>query len=159
MSESRLIELSYFDPKSSVRLTAYADTVILENTGGVSTIVAIRFGGYPEMVRAMSDAIYGGGTIEAKRNGLTRMRALILLCAVRGLRLGFEPKRTNLWRPPDMTAFWGGWKLCAPSPKYSRMWTMAIVTALGSPVERSAISEPTMTITAGGTQSGVAIGI
>lgn len=55
------IELSYFDPKLSVRLTAYADTIVLENTGGVSTIVAIRFGGYPEMVRAMWDAIYGGG--------------------------------------------------------------------------------------------------
>lgn len=73
MSESRLIELSYFDPKSSVRLTAYADTVILENTGGVSTIVAIRFGGYPEMVRAMSDAIYGGGAIEAVRNNTRRL--------------------------------------------------------------------------------------
>lgn len=73
MSESRLIELSYFDPKSSVRLTAYADTVVLENTGGDSTIIAIRFGGYPEMVRAMSDAIYGGGTIEAVRNDAKRL--------------------------------------------------------------------------------------
>lgn len=73
MSESRLIELSYFDPKSSVRLTTYADTVVLENTGGDSTIVAIRFGGYPEMVRAMSDAIYGGGTIEAVRNDAKRL--------------------------------------------------------------------------------------
>ena len=72
MSESRLIELSYFDPKSSVRLTAYADTVVLENTGGVSTIVAIRFGGYPEMVRAMADAIYGGATIETVRNDKKR---------------------------------------------------------------------------------------
>ena len=68
MSESRLIELSYFDPKSSVRLTAYADTAVLENTEGDSTIISIRFGGYPEMVRTMSDAIYGGGTIEAVWN-------------------------------------------------------------------------------------------
>ncbi len=73
MSESRLIELSYFDPKSSVRLTAYADTVVLENTEGDSTIVAIRFGGYPEMVRAMSDAIYGGGAVEAVRNDTKRL--------------------------------------------------------------------------------------
>ena len=73
MSESRLIELSYFDLKSSVRLTAYADTVVLENTGGDSTIVAIRFGGYPEMVRAMSDAIYGGGAVEAVRNDTKRL--------------------------------------------------------------------------------------
>ncbi len=69
---SRLIELSYFDPKSNVRLTAYADTIMVESAGGTGTITAIRFGGYPEMVRAMSDAIYGGGTIEAERNGTKR---------------------------------------------------------------------------------------
>ena len=69
---SRLIELSYFDPGAKVRLTAYADTVMLENAGGNGTITAIRFGGYPEMVRAMSDAIYGGGTVEAVRNGEKR---------------------------------------------------------------------------------------
>ena len=44
---SRLIELSYFDPGAKVRLTAYADTVMLENAGGNGTITAIRFGGYP----------------------------------------------------------------------------------------------------------------
>ena len=72
MSESRLIELSYFDPKSSVRLTAYADTIMVDGAGGDSIITAIRFGGYPEMVRAMSDAIYGGATIEAAQNGEKR---------------------------------------------------------------------------------------
>lgn len=70
MSESRLIELSYFDPKSKVRLTAYADTIMVDRDN--STITAIRFGGYPEMVRAMSDAIYGGGTIEAVQNETKR---------------------------------------------------------------------------------------
>ena len=35
---SRLIELSYFDPKANIRLTAYADTVMLENTGEDSII-------------------------------------------------------------------------------------------------------------------------
>ena len=73
MSDSRLIELSYFAPNAKTRLTAYADTIMTDRDGKDSTITAIRFGGYPEMVRAMSDAIYGGGTIEAKRNGLTRM--------------------------------------------------------------------------------------
>ena len=72
MSLSKLIELSYFDGGSKIRLTAYADTVILENDGDNSTITAIRFGGYPEMVRAMSDAIYGGGTVEAVRNDVKR---------------------------------------------------------------------------------------
>ena len=73
MSDSRLIELSYFAPNAKTRLTAYADTIMMDRDGKDSVITAIRFGGYPEMVRAMSDAIYGGGTIEAKRSGLTRM--------------------------------------------------------------------------------------
>ena len=69
---SRLIELTYFDPKSSVRLTAYADTVMVDRDGKDSVITAIRFGGYPEMVRAMADAIYGGATIETDQNGKKR---------------------------------------------------------------------------------------
>ncbi len=68
MSESRLIELSYFDPAAKVRLTAYADTIMLDRNGKDSTITAIRFGGYPEMVRGMADAISGGATIEATQN-------------------------------------------------------------------------------------------
>lgn len=72
MTQSKLIELSYFDPGASVRLTAYADTIILDRTPDGPVIAAIRFGGYPEMVRAMSDAIYGGGTIEARQNDLIR---------------------------------------------------------------------------------------
>ena len=35
-------------------------------------ISAVRFGGYPEMVKAMSDAIYGGATLEMPFNGETR---------------------------------------------------------------------------------------
>ncbi len=41
---SRLIELSYFDPKSKIRLTAYADTIMVDRDNN-STITAIRFGG------------------------------------------------------------------------------------------------------------------
>ena len=70
MSESRLIELSYFDPTAKVRLTAYADTIIWDRKGKDSIITAIRFGGYPEMVRGMADAIYGGVTVEAVQNGV-----------------------------------------------------------------------------------------
>nr|WP_325212952.1 helicase-related protein [uncultured Oscillibacter sp.] len=65
MASSKLIELTYYDPKSDVRLTAYADTIILDTDGKDKIISAVRFGGYPEMVRAMSDAIYGGAAIEA----------------------------------------------------------------------------------------------
>lgn len=30
MAESKLIELSYFDPSKEVRLTVYADTIIMD---------------------------------------------------------------------------------------------------------------------------------
>lgn len=66
MAASKLIKLEYYDPKAQTRLSAYADTVILDRNERGGVITAIRFGGYPEMVRAMSDAIYGGATIEAR---------------------------------------------------------------------------------------------
>lgn len=70
MSQSNLIELTYFDPKAGVRLTVYADTIITDKGRLGSAITAIRFGGYPEVVRAMSDAIYGGAVITAvQENG------------------------------------------------------------------------------------------
>jgi len=65
MSQSRLIELSYYDPKAEVRLTAYADTLVLDDGTRESTMTAIRFGGYPEMVNAMAAAIHGGAVIDA----------------------------------------------------------------------------------------------
>lgn len=71
MAESRLIELSYYDPKAETRLTAYADTIVLDHNEKGGIISAIRFGGYPEVVRALSDAIYGGSTIEATQNDAT----------------------------------------------------------------------------------------
>ncbi len=40
------MELSYSDPKFQIRLTGYADTVIIDS-GAQQTISAIRFGGYP----------------------------------------------------------------------------------------------------------------
>ena len=72
MSQSRLIPLTYYDPGKEVRLTVYADTIILDRSGEGSVISAVRFGGYPEMVKAMSDAIYGGATIEIPQSGKTR---------------------------------------------------------------------------------------
>ena len=80
MSQSRLIELSYFDPAQSVRLTVYADTIILDRDGKEQVISAVRFGGYPEVVRAMSDAMYGGVTVEARISGKTEQ----LRCKMKG---------------------------------------------------------------------------
>ena len=71
MAQSRLIELSYFDPHTSIRLTTYADTIVTDYSSPNRIISAVRFGGYPEVVKAMSDAIYGGATIDVCSNGET----------------------------------------------------------------------------------------
>lgn len=78
---SKLMELSYSDPKFRIRLTGYADTVIIDS-GTQQTISAIRFGGYPEVVRALSDAIYGGASVELKQDDTT----LYLKCRPKGYR-------------------------------------------------------------------------
>lgn len=67
MSQSKLLEITYFDPGAEIRLTAYADTIIMEQTPNGGKLCAIRFGGYPEVVQAMSDAIHGGATIEVQQ--------------------------------------------------------------------------------------------
>lgn len=67
---SKLMEISYSDPKFQIRLTGYADTVIIDS-GAQQTISAIRFSGYPEVVRALSDAIYGGASVELKQDDTT----------------------------------------------------------------------------------------
>ena len=71
MSKSKLIELTYYDPGKQIRLTTYADTIITDQTADGKVICAIRFGGYPEMVQAMSDALYGGVVVDAIQNGAT----------------------------------------------------------------------------------------
>lgn len=68
-AEHKLIPIDYYDPKSEVRLSVYADTIIFEPENKKKILRAIRFGGYPEMVRAMADAIYGGAGIDAEVNG------------------------------------------------------------------------------------------
>lgn len=71
--KSRLMPISYYNPKQEIRLSAYADTIVLEPDGREQHLRAIRFGGYPEMVRAMSDAIYAGATLETEFAGKTAM--------------------------------------------------------------------------------------
>ena len=63
------MKIEYLDLKSETRIEAYADTIVLENEGNTSYIAAIRFGGYPESVKGMSEAIYGGGTVTVEVNG------------------------------------------------------------------------------------------
>lgn len=62
MNASKLIKVTYFDPKSDIRLLCYADTVVWD-TKPAPTLIALRFGGYPERVQGLADAIYGGATM------------------------------------------------------------------------------------------------
>ena len=71
MSKSNLIPVTYYSAAAEIRLSAYADVIVYEPEGGTQTLRAIRLGGYPEAVRAMADAIYGGGTITADTGGAT----------------------------------------------------------------------------------------
>lgn len=65
MPKSKLLPIRYRDNKNGILLDCYADTLIFELTGETSgKLLGIRFGGYPESVRGMSDAIFAGGSIE-----------------------------------------------------------------------------------------------
>lgn len=59
----RLWELTYKDIDKDIRLSVYADTLAYDCENGRRLLAAVRFGGYPEQVRAMADAIYGGGEV------------------------------------------------------------------------------------------------
>jgi len=69
MQSTKLMKLSYFDPKSEIRLECYADTVVIEPEGKFQYIAAIRLGGYPEPVKGISEAIFGGGTVTCEIHG------------------------------------------------------------------------------------------
>ncbi|HBH95463.1 MAG TPA: hypothetical protein DDX91_06900 [Ruminococcaceae bacterium] len=68
IAQANLMKIEYLDLKSETRLEAYANTIVLEKEGNVNYIAAIRFGGYPESVKGMCEAIYGGGTITIEDN-------------------------------------------------------------------------------------------
>ena len=60
-NQCRLIPVSYYNASQEVRLSAYADTIVYEQESDNKRILqAIRFGGYPEVVRGLADAIYAG---------------------------------------------------------------------------------------------------
>ena len=66
MTPTTLIPISYTDAENGIHLSSYADTIIYDEKKGEKILCAIRFGGYPEQVEAMSAAIYGGGSIYAQ---------------------------------------------------------------------------------------------
>ena len=65
MTTPPLIRVSCKSGKEKIGLTNYSDLVIYDKE---HSLVAIRLGGYPEMVQAMSDAILGGCELELTGN-------------------------------------------------------------------------------------------
>ena len=80
-----LIRVSFKSDKEKIGLTNYSDLVIFDKN---HSIIAIRLGGYPETVQAMSDAILGGCELE-----LTGARETISVHS-KGRR-GFDRKITH----------------------------------------------------------------
>ena len=80
-----LIRVSFKSDKEKIGLTNYSDLVIFDKN---HSIIAIRLGGYPETVQAMSDAILGGCELE-----LTGSRETISVHS-KGRR-GFDRKITH----------------------------------------------------------------
>jgi len=70
ITTAKLMKMEYYDYKAETRLETYADTVVIEKDGYTSYIAAIRFGGYPESVKGMSEAIYGGGSVKINIDGV-----------------------------------------------------------------------------------------
>lgn len=64
MNGSQKAHESYLSgSQKGIRLNAYADAVIWSEDPS-PTLAGLRFGGYAEVVRGLTDAIYGGATIE-----------------------------------------------------------------------------------------------
>ena len=80
--KTKLMQVEYRDVDKEIYLRNYADTIVLDNSGRGLIMAAIRFGGYPEQVKAMSDAIYGGGTCHVELDG----KDVSVRCAVKQYR-------------------------------------------------------------------------
>lgn len=62
-----LCHIAYYDAANSIKLDCFADTLVYHKVSGkVRNLVAARFGGYPEQVRAMTDVLRKGTGIQAE---------------------------------------------------------------------------------------------
>ena len=66
---NKLMRVNYYDTKAEIRLECYADTVVVEREGKIPYITAVRLGGYPESVKGMAEAIFGGGSVTFNIDG------------------------------------------------------------------------------------------
>ena len=63
---SELSQITYSDADQGLRLCCYADTFVYHKASGSErNLVAMRFGGYPEQVKAMADVLRKGAGVEA----------------------------------------------------------------------------------------------
>ena len=61
-----LSQITYSDADQGLRLSCYADTFVYHKASGSErNLVAMRFGGYPEQVKAMADVLRKGAGVEA----------------------------------------------------------------------------------------------
>ena len=61
-----LSPIMYYDAVQGIRLNCYADTLVYHKESGTTRkLIAMRFGGYPEHVKAMADVLRKGVGIEA----------------------------------------------------------------------------------------------
>ena len=61
----QLSTIIYHDTDKLISLRCYADTIVHLKENNKRTLMAIRFGGYPEQVKGMCDAMCGGISVEA----------------------------------------------------------------------------------------------
>ena len=64
MPNVKLARVSYRDSDRDIHVSGYADMLVFDETSHL--LVAMRYGGYPEAVRALADAIGSGGTIDVE---------------------------------------------------------------------------------------------
>ncbi|MCL2047382.1 MAG: hypothetical protein FWG87_01530 [Defluviitaleaceae bacterium] len=69
MSAAKLMKVTYYDDKAQIGLECYSDTVVIESCEKINYIAAVRLGGYPESVKGMADAIFGGGAVDFEIDG------------------------------------------------------------------------------------------
>ena len=63
---SELSRITYSDADQGLRLCCYADTFVYHKASGSErNLVAMRFGGYPEQVKAIADTLRKGAGVEA----------------------------------------------------------------------------------------------
>lgn len=136
MSTSKLMKVTYYDPKSQIRLLCYADTVVWD-TKPTPTLTALRFGGYPERVQGLADAIYGGATIEIE-DGMTTLMAKELML---GIKDSVEDVSAMFKRMANLKPQAAAWSIFAEAPT-AQDETVLVKKAVNEPIVEFTFGNP-----------------